>query len=194
MLKVHKERKYGSEYATPLEPLSGIAAKRQSDTFDYSSEDTSYFYSALKNNKSPSEYHCLNNDVTNFAKNYDRIKQILANTLKLRTLTEDMMIGKTNDCSIRRGSKAMTSALQTPAGKKSFTTQKLYIKNSVSIEKSPPLPDVKIDKRGHIDLDESTSVNTGQTLKDMGTRPIRAVKTKGRRTLLPIIGVRSKTT
>jgi len=104
LLKIHKERKMNQAFETPLliqvdqkmnitteEQVGGYKSKPKS--MNTTTNDELEYYSAMnKSGKKPEEYQQLNRDVAWFAKNYEKIKHILENTLRLQKIDQNLFI------------------------------------------------------------------------------------------------------
>ncbi len=105
ILKIHDERLYQANVTT-MKELSerkhahtpgaarfhniAKASNASNERTETRQEDVFDFYAVEKTNKTPTDYLHINQDVNSFAKNFERIRQILRETKFLRTHTTMM--------------------------------------------------------------------------------------------------------
>ncbi len=75
LVKQHRERKYASGFSTAFQ--HPIAPEKRT----ISPSQPAEFYTLASGSKSPAEYHGMNPEVSDFARNFDLIRTILSSTL-----------------------------------------------------------------------------------------------------------------
>jgi len=176
ILKLHKERKYQTEVpmASQLvnekqENLPKITKPFPLIKNDESvSEMFNEYYTIDKSNKTPSDYFNINGDVAAFARNYQRVKQII----KYTTLNNTQNLMKTENVS--NANKIKQKYLSRMKRAKSFQEKKMIKSNSAenlptirAKSKSVYIPSANIIKLHKIKCPEkrSTSIKPNVSTK-----------------------------